>query len=247
MEPQYDVSPAVEEEQSVNQEFAPPVDESQQIPAEGNKDYNFRTVVEDRDKYRDQVSALEARVSKSEEMANMYNAMGYQQPQQPPAQQPQQQQSQGMTFDDAVDSESLNKMNAYYGQQAEQIAQQNRGYADRMEQMELHQRDPNWRDTVNKYLPSAVKKDPWIADKIRNSSTAWRDAYYYASKDDDCIRDKMAGQQNQDAQRMVNNATKPKTLGSTGAQANVGGYKDAFKMSQEEFEDAKRKIVAGTY
>jgi len=251
MEPNQDVlSPVPTDEASVDQGVAQPEADESQGSESGGKEYNFRALEAERDKYRRESEDYQAQVKKSDDMVSMYKAMGYQSQQSPGYQPQQQQQNQsfgGISFDDAVDSESFNKLTGYIGQQAEQITQQTKMQSEQMEQMELKMLDQNWRTTIDKYLPGAIREDPSIADTIKHSPQAWKSAYHFATRNMDYLKDKMATNQSKEAERMVKNADKPKTLGSTGVQSNVGTQKDAFRMSAEEFANVKKSIKDGTY
>jgi len=253
MEPNYDVEPVVSAEESVNQEPAHPEPDTDQGSSQGDKEYNFRTLEADRDRYRSEAESLKAKAEQAEQMVSMYKAMGYQVPQQPQGYQPQQPQPPqqqtftGLDFGDAVDAEALQKLTGYFSQQAQEITQSTERQKEQMEQLELSIQDKQWRATIDKYLPSAMKNDPSIADTIRNSPKAWKAAYHFATHSMEYLQDKMKGQQSQDAERMIKNAEKPKTLANTGPQSNVGTHRDAFDMSPEEFEAVKKRLRAGTY
>ena len=248
-----DVRSPVPAEDSVGEGVASPdTGEGQEHAAMSDKEYNFRSLEADRDKYRKETEDLRTRAQESENLVSMYKAMGYQQPQaqgQQPSQQPmpQQQSFGGLDFGDAVDSEAFNKLTGYIGQQAEQITQQTKMQAEQMEQMELRMHDPNWRATIDNYLPDAIREDPSIAETIKASPKPWKSAYHFASRTEPYMKNKMAGQQSREAEKMVENAKKPKSLGTTGPQSNVGGHRDAFDMSKEEFEAVKKKLVEGRY
>lgn len=253
MEPNYDVEPVVSAEQSVTQEAAhPEADASQGSSPADDKDYNFRTVVADRDKYKSEVDELRAKAEQAEQMVSMYKAMGYQTPQQAQGYQPQQQQvpqqqvMPNLDFGDAVDAEALQKLTGYFSQQAEQITAQTSAQKEQMEQLQLSVQDKNWRATIDKYLPGAMQNDPSIAETIRNSPKGWQAAYHFATHSMGYLQDQMKNQQSQEAERMIKNAEKPKTLANTGPQSNVGTHRDAFDMSAEEFEAIKKRLRAGT-
>ena len=91
-----------------------------------------------------------------------------------------------------------------------------------------------------------MERDPSIAETIKASPKAWTAAYHFATSNMDYLQSKMAEQQanTASADRMIQNAEKPKTLGSVGVQSPVGGSRDAFSLSQDEFAEAKRRLTS---
>jgi len=247
MDPNSDVLPLVSADESVEQGIAPPdVDQGQQSDSTSDKDYNFRAVVSDRDRYREEAETLKRQMQEKENLVNMYKSMSPQtQPQAQGHDQPQQ--SFGLNFEGAVDEEALNKLSGLFSQKANEFENAYKRQSQEVEKLQLQLKDPNYMNTIEKYLPNIVKQDPLLAEKIRSSSNPMQEAYYHATHNFDYFKDTFQNTQSVEAERMVNNALKPKTLGSIGTQTNVGGRKDAFSMTDEEFEAAKTAIRNGTF
>lgn len=243
MDPNSNVEPVVMAEEGVSaegtQEFAQP--ETQL----SDKELNFRALESERDRYRSDYEDFRRRAEQAETMVTMYKNMGTQ-----PAfenQQPtQRQQTPGINFSDAVDAEHFDRLSGYVNSQAEAIKERTAKQAEQMQMLELQVLDKDWRGTINKYLPDAIKETPWIAEEIKSSpDMAWKRAYHYATHSTEYLQDKIKGQRSKEAERMISNAEKPRTLASTGPQSNVGTERDAFDMSPEEFEAVKKRLVAG--
>jgi len=247
MNEEYDVAPPVPADEG-NQEFTESVSEESQVT---DKEFNFRALEAERNQLRDEATQYRSKAEENESLVKMYQQMGYQSKQQPPGHEPQSQSqvqpNNGLNFEDAVDGEALNKLSGYFGTQAEQINSQVRQQAEQLEQMQLAQQDPNWRSTIEKYLPEVLQKQPWLADSIKRSPSAWKEAYYHATNNANYYKTSFEQKQSQQAEQIVKNASAPKSLGSVGSQSNLGGHRDAFSLSNDDFASVKAQIRAGTF
>lgn len=245
-----DVQQPVIADDSVNQEIAPPVSGVPETPTD--KEMNFRALEAERDKYRGEADSLRSQAQESKNLTSMYQQMGYspnqQQaqgnvPQSPAPQIP----SNGLNFENAIDSDAFDQMNGHFSKQAEQMDSRFRQQSEQLEQMQLAQHDPNWRATIEQYLPEVLQQNPWMGDVIKTSPQAWKMAYHYATNNPTYYKSTIEQQQSTQAEKMVQNAVKPQSLGTVGVQANVGGKRPASSLSDAEFAEAQRQISAGTY
>jgi len=229
-------SPAMTEE-SVTQEVASPEGQA------STKEYNFRALEAERDQYRKQAEEYRQLAEEKANVAAMYQQVN----QQDQSAQKNEASNLGLNFDEAIDRDSFTKLGGFIGDQAQKLNEQAMMQREQIEMMELRLKDPNWRATIDKYLPDAVKEDQGIINTIKSVPNKWTTMYHFATRNMKYLQDTMSSKQNDDAKRAVQNAEKPKTLGSTGTQSNVGGHRDAFSMSDAEFADIKKQIREGTY
>lgn len=221
------------------------------------QELNFRSLEADRDKYRSEAEAYKSQAQEQTRLVDMYHSMNYQAPQgqqqQTPGYQPQQQapqQSQpnnGIDLSGAIDGEILQQLSGQFSSQAEQMNSQIKQQSQQLEQMQLAQHDANWKSTIEKYLPEVLQQQPWLENEIKNSPSVWKSMYHHATNNQAYFQNTVAQNQSKDAEKIVQNASKPQTLGSTGVQSNVTGKKSAFAMTDQEFLEAQQAIRNGTF
>ena len=232
MEEFNDVEPVVEAN-DVADVVSPPADE--QVT---DKEFNFRTVQAERDRYREEVEQLRASNQEKETQASINRALQQQ------AQQTQQtDNTASINFNGAVDEEQLNTLHGIYSSEASRLSKTAADQDRRMEELELKMLDKDYNKTIKKYLPKILQDHPERMRNLEGSRTPLKDAYYEATHSIDYILDNHAQKTNKQAEKAYDNAMKPKTLGTTGsAQPNVNGGVDIKSLSAEDFAAVKHKL-----
>ncbi len=117
----------------------------------------------------------------------------------------------------------------------------------------LNQTEPDWHQTINKYLPDLVQSDPEVWGIIQHSPNPIKAALMFAKTSPKYAADHaQAGGGNPPGgedlaatlERMIENAGKPAGGKQTGG-GGAGGVNRYENMSDEDFEKHMNKVISG--
>lgn len=119
-------------------------------------------------------------------------------------------------------------------------------YQERIAELEVQQKYSDYNEVVSKYIPSLAKENPLFLEGLNHSSNKSLYAYQLAKmaqKLDQPTQN--IAPVNENAQRIVANAAKPRTLSSAGGQSAINQADYISSMSDQEFYTfAKRHLEA---
>lgn len=124
------------------------------------------------------------------------------------------------------------------GEAKKAIGKLNSQYQSTFKELQMTQKYPDYQETITKYLPDVIKKNP----SLRNTLETTQDyelAYYLAKNSEGYQKDHSARKKNADAQRIIKNAENSGSLASVGQSSPISQAKNYKQMSDDEF----RKVV----
>ncbi len=108
-------------------------------------------------------------------------------------------------------------------------------YQTSVEELRVQQKYPDYNETVTKYLPDVVAKNPALKTTLQNDANRYELAYFLAKNSDSYRNEHKEEKKSTDAQRIVENSQKAGSLsavGSTAPQSQISNYKN---MSDSDF------------
>jgi len=109
-----------------------------------------------------------------------------------------------------------------------------------LEELKMTQRHPDYQDVVTKYLPELFKTNPGLRESLQKSQD-YELAYHLAKTSDAYRGQNQKQQRNEDADRIIRNASQAGSLSSLGASTPVSQAKRYKDMSDEEFRNLSQR------
>jgi hypothetical protein len=104
----------------------------------------------------------------------------------------------------------------------------------KLSEMEMAKKYPDYEEVVSKYLPEVIKEDPSIADSLR-ATQDYKLAYRLAKSSEGYRKDHKQKAKSADAERLVANSQRSGTLSSVGGSTAINMAKRYKDMSDDEF------------
>lgn len=145
------------------------------------------------------------------------------------AQQSRTQAPQKEEFDGLADDDVLT-----VGEFKKALQHKEKQYQRTLTEVKMTQKYPDYESVVTKYLPEVLKSNPGLANTLQ-SSQDYELAYYLAKNSDSYRKEHQRTKRNQDAERIVENASRAGSLSSVGHNSAINNAKRYKNMSDEEF------------
>jgi DNA mismatch repair ATPase MutS len=110
----------------------------------------------------------------------------------------------------------------------------------KLSEMEMAKKYPDYEEVVSKYLPEVIKEDPSIGESLRKSQD-YRLAYRLARSSDSYRKDHKQQKKSADAERLVANSQRPGTLSSVGGTTPINMAKRYKDMNDDDFRREMNK------
>lgn len=104
----------------------------------------------------------------------------------------------------------------------------------KLSELEMSKKYPDYEDVVSKYLPEVIKEDPMIGETLRKSQD-YRLAYRLAKSSDSYRKDHKQKTKSADAERLVANSQRSGSLSSVGGTSPINMSKRYRDMSDDDF------------
>lgn len=127
------------------------------------------------------------------------------------------------------------------GEAKKYISKMQQNYENSVEELRVQQKYPDYNETVSKYLPAVINKNPALRTTLQNDPNRYELAYFLAKNSDAYRESNKKSKKSAEAQRMVENSNRAGNLSSVGSAAprsQVSAYKN---MSDEEFRKIANK------
>ncbi len=120
------------------------------------------------------------------------------------------------------------------GQARKGMAKIEQDFQSRVSELEFASKHPDYNEVIQKYLPEALKEEPYWSTVLTPSSFA--QAYSLAKKSEAYKKDHGKRKRNADAEKMVANSQRSGSLSSVGGAASGNGQPDWLNMPKAEFD-----------
>lgn len=120
-------------------------------------------------------------------------------------------------------------------------------YQSRLEELQVAQQYPDYAEVINKYAIPLVKQKPHLAQGIQGATNKAMFAYELgkmAQQMQAQTQSQHAAQPNANAQRIVENARKPRSMAQAGGQTTLSQADYYASMSDSEFAKMAAKHMA---
>jgi hypothetical protein len=243
-----------EEHEEVHEDQALPVDQvaddqeegvtddTADRPVEGSKEYNFAALEESKRRSDEKASQALKEVEMARDYAKRLEKLL-------PSNDKKEVEEvdEPYDFSDAVDSEYFQKMNARMDAREKKFLKRQEEQDERFEKIALKEKDGDYVETINKYLPSVLEDDADIADIIRSTPKAKRmkmmlkfakvNPQYHADK---------KGKPVQAESKIEKNLARTQTLGALPSNSkSTVKENDVWAMDSEQFAAHMQKVRQG--
>lgn len=113
--------------------------------------------------------------------------------------------------------------------------QRETSYQARLEELQVQQMYPDYKEVIEKYALPLVQQKPHLAEGIQGATNKALFAYELGKMAQQMHVPQVASQKSENAQRMVENSRKPGTLSQAGGQAALSKADYFASMSDQEF------------
>lgn len=113
-------------------------------------------------------------------------------------------------------------------------------FNNRIAEIQVSKKYPDYDEVVTKYLPEAIKENPKIRDVLL-STNDYEMAYYLAKKSDAYQKASKKTKKNEDAERILKNSSSSGSLAGFGSNSPISTAKPYKNMSDEEFRALMNK------
>jgi hypothetical protein len=113
-------------------------------------------------------------------------------------------------------------------------------FKDEVEELKISMRHPDYPQTVKKFLPKLLEKNPNLRNVITKADNPYETAYYLATHSEDYIREKAVAR-TPEAQKILDQQNRTGNLSSTGTTAPKGQVSAYKNLSDKEFKTLVNK------
>jgi hypothetical protein len=122
-------------------------------------------------------------------------------------------------------------------------------FQDQLSAIQAKAQRPDWDNVVTQHVPQLTSKNPIFAEMIRNTSNPYEAAYLLAELNARAQTGAPVQQAqppyNPNAQRAIDNASKPQSLASVGGSGTLSNADYYASMSDKDFETLAARNLAG--
>lgn len=108
-------------------------------------------------------------------------------------------------------------------------------YKMSVEELKMHQSNPDYGDVVRKYLPAVLEENPELREDILNAKNPYKLGYYLAKNSEQYKSEQRKAKKSEKAERILKNAEQSGSLASVGQTSTSQSNKAWSQMSDEEF------------
>lgn len=108
-------------------------------------------------------------------------------------------------------------------------------YEMSIQELKAAQKYSDYAETVQKYLPDVIKQNPSLRDTLLHDPNKFETAYWLAKNSEAYRQDHKQSKKNADAERIIQNASKPGSLSAVGQSAGKAPAQSYKSMSDDEF------------
>lgn len=101
--------------------------------------------------------------------------------------------------------------------------------------------NPDYKDVIEKYLPSALQEDSDLAEEIRSAKNPYKYAYKMAKRSSKYLEDQAKSNLSPESKRTFENLKKPRSLSSVGNNSPASTQGKYKAMSDQEFKKLMTK------
>jgi|SRR3990172_1834530 len=115
------------------------------------------------------------------------------------------------------------------------IGSMQKDYRENISELRMTQKYQDYTEVISKYLPEVIQANPSLRDTLNVDPNKYETAYILARNSESYRKAKHERKKSADAERIVQNASKPGSLsamGSASPQSHTGNWKS---MSDDEF------------
>jgi len=107
-------------------------------------------------------------------------------------------------------------------------------------ELKMVQQHPDYQEVITKYLPEVLKTNPSLS-KTLQSTQDFELAYYLAKNSEGYKKINSSNKKNEDAERILQNASRAGNLSSVGQSSSMSNAKSYKSMSDDEFRKLSSK------
>jgi hypothetical protein len=126
------------------------------------------------------------------------------------------------------------------GEAKKYISRIDNNYRASLEELKMASKHPDYREVIENYLPEVLKANPSLRSRLQENSD-YELAYHLAKTSDSYRNSKREEKKSSVATKILDNASKPGNLSSTGSSTPVGMVKSYSNMSDGEFRALMNK------